>query len=240
MQRRGSLAAGETYHIYNRGAHKSPIFTCEEDYERFQVLLYLLNTSEPITVRDILEQYRGRSSGEVYSEPRELPRLVDVLAYCLMPNHFHIVMRQDTDDGITHYLRKVATAYSMYFNTKYEHTGVLFQGRFKSSHIDSDPYYKWIFSYVHLNPLSLVEPAWKERKIGNMARAKRFVTEYRYSSYPDHLTNERPERAIVATNEWPDFLKNHRDLDDLLTTFTEDGPLGESVDNLATALLAVR
>src|SRR3989344_2030506 len=91
--------------------------------------------------------------------------LVSVLAYCLMPNHFHLVLRQKNQDGITLFMRKLATAYAMYFNTKYDHSGVLFQCRYKSKHVNTDAYLRWIFSYVHLNPLEIIQPEWKERGI---------------------------------------------------------------------------
>ena len=164
MLRRVPLVEGEIYHVYNRGAHKRDIFTTDWDYQRFQVLLYLSNTKDPINLRDLFEKHKGRSFGGMFSEVVD-GSLVSVLAYCLMPNHFHLVLRQKNQDGITLFMRKLATAYAMYFNTKYDHSGVLFQGRYKSKHVNTDAYLRWIFSYVHLNPLEIIQPEWKERGI---------------------------------------------------------------------------
>src|SRR3989344_7959950 len=173
MLRKTPLVSDETYHIYNRGAHKYATFTDDTDYWRFVGLLNLSNHSGPVRLRELLEQrkYKGRFSGEIFTEEAD-KSLVDLLAYSLMPNHFHLVVTQKGDNGITKFMQKLTVSYSMYFNTKYQHSGVLFQGRFKSNHLGTDPYFKWIFPYVHLNPVSLVEPRWQEKGISDPAPAK--------------------------------------------------------------------
>jgi putative transposase len=112
------LAEGESYHIFNRGAHKQAIFRSQNDYNRFQVLLYLLNTKFPVVMRDILLEYKDRDFADIFLEEPSDRSLVDILGYALMPNHFHIIMRQRSKDGITRFMKKLCTAYSMYFNAK--------------------------------------------------------------------------------------------------------------------------
>lgn len=158
---------------------------------------------------------------EIFKQDIRTQKLVDVLAYALMPNHFHLVLKPIKDEGITKFMRKLATAYSMYFNIKYEHSGVLFQGRFKSSHINSESYFRYIFLYVHLNPLELIEPDWKEGTIRNAKTARKFLADYRYSSYPDYCVGERPERAILAYDDAPDFLKEQNDIEEMLSDFSK-------------------
>jgi len=218
--RKTPLLNTETYHIYNRGAHKYATFTDESDYWRFSTLLHLANHSGPVRLRDILDRkkYKGRFSGEIFAEEAD-KSLVELLAYSLMPNHFHLVLRQKVDYGITKFMQKLAVSYSMYFNTKYEHSGVLFQGRFKSSHLNTDPYFKWIFPYVHLNPVSLVEANWQEKGIVDPARAKKFLRNYRYSSYYDYYVGERPERAILAYDETLGLLDKETDIDGMLSAY---------------------
>ncbi len=220
MLRKVPLIAGEAYHVFNRGAHKQAIFTCEDDYTRFLGLLYLSNHKDPIVVRDIIEKskHRGRFSGEIFSEPVD-KSLVDVLGYCLMPNHFHLILRQRSEAGITMFMRKVSVGYSMYFNLKHGHSGTLFQGRFKSSHLGTDPHFQWIFPYVHLNPISIVEPGWKEKRIGDLARAKDFLAGYAYSSYVDYYIIERPERALLSYEEATHFIDRKDDMYDLLADY---------------------
>ncbi len=225
MLRKAALIEGETYHIYNRGAHKNLIFTSQEDYRRFTLLLHLCNGLEPVSMRSVFAKYRGRSFADIFTQEKPDKSLVDVLAYCLMPNHYHLVLRQKSKDGITKFINRVGTAYSMYFNTKYEHSGVLLQGRFKSNHINSDSYFRYIFAYVHLNPVELVEPEWKEAGIKNHEQVRCFISEYIFSSYPDYAGERRPEKNILTQTQAPEFLKNQNDLEELCQWFTEAGPL---------------
>ena len=138
-------------------------------------------------------------------------------AYALMPNHFHLVLAQKADEGISTFMKKLATAYAMYFNIVHEHSGVVFQGRFKSRHISSEPYYRWIFSYVHLNPVDLVEPGWKEQGVRDIPRVKRFIEAYQYASYLDHRGIDRLEGVIVSLNAIPTDIRKTDDLHDMLT-----------------------
>ena len=153
---------------------------------RFQILLYLANSSEPVRLDDVLRRYKsqGRSLRNVFADEETDKPFAEILAYSLMPNHFHIILKQKSEDGITQLMKKVCTAYSMYYNIKYERSGVLFEGRFKSSHIDTDPYFRWIFTYVHLNPVELVASKWKEEGIRNPHAVRTYLNDYRYSSFP--------------------------------------------------------
>src|SRR5882724_8290184 len=108
MIRQEVLLTGEAYHIYNRGAHKNKIFTRDADYRRFLFLLHICNNSTPVHMAKLLYRYRGRSSLEIWQEPAD-KSLVDIFAYSLMPNHFHMVLRQKADGGITLFMKKVAT-----------------------------------------------------------------------------------------------------------------------------------
>ena len=203
MQRATPLETGETYHVYNRGAHKMDIFRDDKSRRRFQALLLVCNRKEPAHLSNLLAKYQGPSSIKIFSE-EAVPldeRLVDIFGYCLMPNHFHLILRQNVDRGITTFMRKVGTAYSMYFNLKYDHSGTLLQGRFKSQHVSSDSYFRWLFQYVHLNPLSIIEPDWKESSLKDEKRALAFLDTYAWSSYFDYARRGRPERKIVTMSD---------------------------------------
>jgi putative transposase len=103
--------------------------------------------------------------------------LVDIGSYCLMPNHFHLLLHQRQEDGISRFMQKLTTAYTMYFNIKNKRTGVLFQGRFKSKHAAEDRYLKYLLSYIHLNPSN--------------------HSAYKYSSYEDFVDTDRPQGRIL-------------------------------------------
>ncbi|MDO8517772.1 MAG: transposase [bacterium] len=226
MIRSAPLTTAETYHVYNRGAHKQSIFINDFDRDRFLLLLYIANYSERLHLGNLLQKYKGRSSMDVLTEEVVDKSLVDVFAYSLMPNHFHLILRQKADGGITTFMKKVGTAYSMYFNAKYDHSGVLFQGRFKSKHVDTDDYFRYLFAYIHLNPVELVEPGWKEHGPKNKEEIRNFMASYRYSSHYDYALGDRVERAILSYAEAPEFLKAGNDVEDLLRWYEniKDGP----------------
>lgn len=222
MLRKVPFVEGEIYHLYNRGAHKNSIFTEDSDYRRFQLLLYVANSTEPVHFGNLLDKYKGRSFLEMFSEPVTNP-LVSVFGYCLMPNHYHLVLEQIAEDGIPAFMRKIGTGYSMYFNTKYEHGGVVFQGRYQSKHIDNDAYLRHIFSYVHLNPLELVAPNWKEKGVADEKRAREFINGYRYSSHADYLGTSRPEGSILGKGETPAAIQGVNEFENLMSWIKDPG-----------------
>ncbi len=139
MNRKFSFASGEFYHLYNRGTDKRIIFNDDEDRERFTSLMFLCNSDRNIVYRDI-------PIGLTYGYERG-NTLVDILAYCLMPNHFHVLICGKNDGDVSLFMQKLSTAYSMYFNKKYKRTGGLFEGTFKAKHADTDEYLKYLFAY---------------------------------------------------------------------------------------------
>ena len=170
------------YHIYNRGVDSRNIFNKDEDYLRFIHCLYEFNDQRPalphnwlLKKEDILDTQR----------PRKL--LVNILCFCLMPNHFHLILHQITAGGITRFMRKLGTGYTMYFNEKYERSGVLFQGKFKAILVENDEYLLHLSRYIHLNSIELIDSDWKQVGIKNWNRARGFLQEYRWSSFPDYV-----------------------------------------------------
>ena len=148
MLRKDPFITGEYYHIYNRGIDKRIIFKSEKDYERFMILLYIANSNDSFRLDDILNK-NNKTFEEVLKIKKDI-QLVSIGAWCLMPNHFHILIRQDIDGGITKFMRKVSVGYSMFFNLKYQRKGSLFGGLFKSKLINSDDnYMRQLFAYIH-------------------------------------------------------------------------------------------
>lgn len=201
------LAVNEFYHLYNRGVDKRTIFQDESDQKRFLALLYLCNSSIPISLREIL---RGHTSAFEFEtgEP-----LVAIGAYCLMPNHFHVLATPLIEGGLTTFMAKLGTAYSMYFNKKYERTGALFQGTFKSQHANSDEYLKYLFSYIHLNPVKLIDAKWREQGSDDAAKSFDFAASYPYSSLQDHLGCIRDENKIINKTPFPEYFVSATDIE---------------------------
>lgn len=176
------------YHIYNRGVEKRKIFLDDQDYFRFIHDLFEFN-DEALAVNLYYKQSNFKSyevqPRKIKRKPRKL--IVEILAFCLMPNHFHLLLRQSSKDGIVKFMHKLGTGYSMYFNGKYERVGGLFQGRFKAILIDNETYFLYLPYYIHSNPLDLIMPNWKEEGIRNWREAKNFLEDYRWSSHFDYI-----------------------------------------------------
>lgn len=192
--RKTSFVSGEFYHIYNRGNNKQVILHDDADYHRFLKLLYTANSEKNLVIRNFSKEVYQLERGE---------RLVSIGAYCLMPNHFHILVTQTEKGDIAKFMHKLCTAYSMYYNNKYQRTGKLFEGKFKSEYADNDRYLKYLFSYIHLNPLKIKDPDWKNKSAGK--RAKDFLDTYKFSSYADYIGKEREDKIILDKADFPDY-----------------------------------
>lgn len=201
--RKTNLIQGEYYHIYNRGNSKQKIFHDKEDYLRFTSLLYISNSKESFNFYDLSRDINFN----VYQVERN-NLLVNIGAFCLMPNHFHILLVQIEDNGISKFMQKLSTAYSMYYNKKYERSGGLFEGKFKSQHADTDRYLKYLFSYIHLNPVKLIQKDWKEKGIKNKKQAIEYLYNYSYSSYLDYFGKNRIQSKILNTKTFPKYFPN--------------------------------
>ena len=206
MSRKISFASGEFYHLYNRGTDKRIIFTDQHDYERFAKLLFLCNNAAPVDLK-----LQGETLYDVLKINRSDP-LVHIISYCLMPNHFHLLIQEIDQGGISRFMQKMTTGYTMYFNKRNDRTGALFQGVFKSEHANDDRYLKYLIAYIHLNPIKLLEPSWKEIGLSDVERAERYLEAYSYSSYPDYLGINRPQNVLIDRAAAPEYFESSRDL----------------------------
>ena len=206
MARNINLAVGEYYHLYNRGTEKRNIFLNKNDYERFIVHLYLCNSQKPARPSAM----QGPTLQEVFKRIiASNEKIVSIGAYCLMPNHFHILVREREEGGISRFMQKLCTGYTMFFNKKYARTGVLFEGKYKSRHLNTDNYLKYVISYIHLNPVKLIDAHWKENGISDKKKAENFLSNYNYSSYLEYLKpDERAENLILSKEDFPDYFEN--------------------------------
>lgn len=182
------------------------IFKDENDHFRGIFSCYEFNNSNPVEIRLRRQQrkrekaiekitaqastYWGRTPVNSIEEGLKIvPQrdlFVEVLAFCFMPNHIHFILRQIKENGISNFIKKIG-GYSTYFNEKYDRKGHLLN-RFKAVHVKTDKQLRNAFIYVHCNPLSLIEPGWKENGIKNLNKAIKFLEEeYRWSSFFDYL-----------------------------------------------------
>jgi len=201
--RKFPLVSGEHYHIYSRGNGKRDIFHDKADYQRFIKLLFIANSEENFRLSEIKDPF-SIERGNI---------LVSIGAYCLMPNHFHILLRQESDGGISKFIQKVMTGYTMYYNKRYEKTGSLCEGKFKSQLLDTDNYLKYIFSYIHLNPVKLIFSNWKKDGFidkTQKSRALTFLEEYPYSSFHSYIETNKKESLILTKESFPKYFPSKK------------------------------
>jgi len=180
----------QTYHVILRAIDNNLLFKDENDYYRGIFSIYEFNNANPVTIQKRREERaRFKKSRERVSttEVDKRERLVDVLAFCLMPNHLHLLLKQIKDYGITKFMMKVGAGFGGYFNRKYHRKGHVFQNRFVDVWIDGLDHFKTIFVYIHTNPVALIEPKWKELGVLDSERAIEFIESYKWSSYQDYL-----------------------------------------------------
>ncbi len=147
--RKKDFADGEFYHIYNRGVDKRIVFSDEQDMHRFFKSLVEFNVADPIgSLYENHFRHREELGGRISKSDE---RLVNIVAYCLNPNHFHLILEQLTDGGISEFMKRMGGGYTNYFNNKNKRSGSLFQGKFKAIHIDSNEYVLHLSAYVNLN-----------------------------------------------------------------------------------------
>jgi len=178
---------------------KRKIFLDDQDYRVFLHLLkYYLspggkNSPHPITTTGKLNLVRPRPLKNLNQE-------VQLIAYCLMPNHYHLLLNQTTIDGMTKLLRRVATTYSLYFNRRHKRVGYLFQGRYKAVRVEDQIGLLDLSRYIHLNPKEIV----------GVTRCD--LVTYPYSSYPYFLRLKNadwlhPEEILSLTNHYQNFVE---------------------------------
>lgn len=183
------ISPDEHYHIFNRGINKQVIFHNHDDYSRFLFLIFYFQMEARVThvsreVKEFKKFCVGQSSALATSADQVTGRrLVEIVAFCVMPNHFHLMVRELEEGGMATYMQRVLTAYSKYYNTKYERTGHVFQGPYRAVHIEDDIQTKHLSAYIHRNPRELQKWFGKE-------------TKYPWSSYQD----------FIGINRWGDFI----------------------------------
>ena len=189
--RKNQFVNDEIYHIVLRGIDSNLIFKNTDDYYRMIFSIYEFNSILPTTIRERREvinrfkKNRGPSSDVAMVDERD--KLVEILVFCFMPNHIHLLLRQIKENGITKFMAKVGTGYASYFNKKYQRKGYVFQNRFKDVYIKNNNQLKVIFTYIHSNPISLIEPNWKEAGIKDPKKVTEFLENYKWSSYQDYI-----------------------------------------------------
>jgi len=145
--RKTIIANGEYYHIFNRGTDKKTIFATSNEYRRFLDLMRLYQYEKPIRF-----SFLNKIERENIILERSGEKLVEIICYCLMPNHYHLLLKQNSDNGISRFIRIITNSYARYFNIAHERTGILFQGNFKAVRVEDNEQLLYLSRYIHNNP----------------------------------------------------------------------------------------
>jgi len=179
-------------HVMNRGVEGRHIFLDSQDYARFVHNLYEFNDTAPAgnTYRSFADASMLDLRGPTLKR-RKREQLVDVHGWCLMKDHYHLLVSERLEGGLSHFLMKLNVGFAKYFNERYERSGTLFAGRTKKVPVERDTHFLYVLQYIHFNPLDYLEGAggWRERhkkRIRNAARAREYLAKYRWSSYLDY------------------------------------------------------
>lgn len=211
------------YHIYNRGVAKQNIFNSEQDYSVF--LNYLKESLSPPPKPDDLKKTEIEINNHIFSRTERQPKNfygeIDLIAFALMPNHFHFIIKQANKDSMETFMRSISTRYSMYFNKSNDRVGPIFQGTYKAVLIENDNYLLHLSRYIHLNP---------QENFKNLAQA--------YSSYSDYIgikktlwINPKPvldffdspvNLEFKKVNSYKDFVEKYSSKNAVHENFLED------------------
>ena len=154
----------ELIHVLNRGVDKRKIFLDEQDHFRFIHDLFEFNDEDSVNNNFYIFNHNSNDVRHHYSkqERRSRKPLVDILAFCLMPNHYHLLVTPKVENGVALFMKKLNGGYAKYFNTRYERSGALFQGKYKRVVIEGEAHFIHLPYYIHFNPLDLIAPEWRE------------------------------------------------------------------------------
>jgi len=174
--RKEKIALGEYYHIFNRGNNKQDILFDQQDWTRF--LITMLYFQSPTSISNIGRQVSYFIKHQTFNITVPKDRIMELISFVIMPNHFHFILHEIKENGISNYMQKVQSGYAKYFNKKYNRSGHLFQGSYKLVHIKNDEQLLYLSAYIHRNPRELKK--WKDEE-----------DKFPWSSYQDFFQKNR-------------------------------------------------
>ena len=184
---RENISVGEYYHIFNRGVGKKIIFKDDRDRIRFLFLILYFQTENNFPqISRIVSSYIKHRVFDINNDIKNeiiKERFVELTGFVLMPNHFHLIVKEIKEGGMGKYMQRVLNSYTKYFNTRYDISGHLFGGPYKAVHVEDDKQLLYLSAYIHLNPRELSE--WYKKE--NL---------FPWSSYQDYIEENRWDKVL--------------------------------------------
>lgn len=208
MLRKEKFVPGEYYHIYSRTILNTPEFKNNKNANRLEQAFLISNSTKSTEAYQFLRNNQDVPFKKVLEILDKGEKLVDILCYAIMPDHYHLLVREIKENGITNFVRSCNTSIAKYINIKNDRRGPLFESRFKSKHVNSNEYLLHLSLYIQLNPLDfLIGKEWRVHELLNWREAKNKLFNYQWSSLKYFLNNNSKNSILSGT----EIIKNQFD-----------------------------
>lgn len=210
------FATNQYYHVFNRGKNHEDIFTDRSDYDSFYKSLFLfndINYKNPSGERLLNESLLATINNPFKSRKP----LVNIISFSLLPNHFHLMLEQIVERGISIFLHKICMSHAKYFNKKYSKSGPVFSHKYKSVNIQNDEHFNHLPRYIHLNCLDLQNFDWRNSNVCNWKEALCYMNEYEWSSHDVYM--KKGQRLPVVDEESANLI--FKDQDDYILSLKD-------------------
>ncbi len=223
MLRKEKFAPGEYYHIYNRTLFNIPEFNDNKNCERLMQAFLLANSTQSSQAFQFLRDNQNAIIEDALKIAKNGEKLVDVICYVIMSDHYHLLLKEKIEGGITNFIHKCNISVAKYINIKTKRRGPLFESLFKSKHIATNNYLLHLSLYIHLNPLDfLVGKQWREHKIQNWDQIRNKLINYPYSNLKNFLNTNHEDKIISGTKIITDQFKDAKEYESFLRDWSEE------------------
>lgn len=221
--RKEKFAPGEYYHIFSRTILNANQFKDYSNAKRLLLAFLIANSTKSSEGFQLLRNNKNATLKDLNKIVKDGKKLVDILCYSIMPDHYHLLVMEKEENGITNFVLKCNTSIAKYINIKNDRKGPLFENTFKAKHIDSNEYLLHLSLYIHLNPLDfLINKNWRIHKLKNWDESKRKLINYPWSSIKHFLIKNQEDFILSGDKIIKDQFSNEKEYESFLKEWSED------------------
>lgn len=221
--RKTPFVPGEYYHIYNRTIFNIPEFRDNRHADRLTQAFLIANSTESTKAFQFLRNHKDATIEEAVKISKSGEKLVDILCYSIMPDHYHLLVKELKDNGVSNFIRKCNISIAKYVNIKNDRRGSLFESRFNSKHINTNEYLLQLSLYIHLNPLDILSGKnWRTHELKNWQTEKEKLLKYPWSSARAFLDYDYKDQIISGAEIILNQFKDRKDYEVFLQEWSED------------------